>query len=111
MAETYDPSAYTVDEVNTYLDENPDQVETVLAAEGGADEPRKGIIYGRHGTPEPSEDGTNTGGQTVAEAGANATEPEGEGYRKGYHGFVPSRDGDNPQDLTLAGVTGQNQES
>lgn len=100
---TYDPSDYTVDEVNQYLDENPDQTGTVLDAEAEG-KARTGILEGPHATP-------NTEGATFDQAAANTTEPEGEAYRKGYHGFVPSRDGDNPQDLTLAGVTGQNQES
>ena len=97
---TYDPADHTVDEVNAYLDENPDQREAVLAAEAEG-ENRKGIVEGPHSTP------TEGDGQTVTEAGEGATEPEGEAYQKGYHGFVPSRDGDNPVDLTLAAVTGQ----
>lgn len=45
--EPYDPSAYTIAEVNTYLDANPDDVAAVLAAEAGG-KARKGIVEGPH---------------------------------------------------------------
>lgn len=45
----YDPAAHSVDDVNTYLDgAEPDEVARVLAAEGEAEKPRKGILEGRH---------------------------------------------------------------
>ena len=99
--QTYDPSEHTVDEVNAYLDEHPEQAEAVLAAEGEAEKPRVGITEGPHAVT------TTGGGQTVTEAGEHALVSTGEKYEKGYDGFVPSRDGDNPVDLSLAAVTGQ----
>lgn len=45
----YDPTAHSVDEVNTYLsDADPDEVARVLAAEGESEKPRKGIVEGPH---------------------------------------------------------------
>lgn len=45
----YDPAAHSVDDVNTYLDSaEPDEVARILAAEGEAEKPRKGIVEGRH---------------------------------------------------------------
>lgn len=54
MSTTYDPTAHTVDEVNAYLTEHPDEAEAVLAAEAGRadDKPvRTGITEGPHATP------------------------------------------------------------
>lgn len=41
---------------------------------------------------------------TFAEAAEQVPSVEGDKYEKGYDGFVPSRDGDNPEDLTLPAV-------
>jgi hypothetical protein len=47
--ELYDPAAHSVDDVNAYLDTaEPDEVARVLAAEGEAERPRKGILEGPH---------------------------------------------------------------
>lgn len=108
---TFDPNEYTVDEVNDYLADNPDQVGTVLDAEAQG-KARTGILEGPHATPADPTPTVDTGkADTVAEAGEKAPVQVGEKYEKGYEGFVPSRDGDNPVDLTLAGVTGQNQDA
>lgn len=94
----YNPSDYTVDEVNAYLaSADSDEVDRVLAAEA-ADKNRSTV----HG---PS---VTTQGDDFATAAAKATPSTGEAYEKGYFGEVPSRDGDNPEDLTIQGVTGQN---
>lgn len=101
MSETqFNPSDHTVDEVNAYLAEHPDESGAILTAEEDG-QARKGILEGPHATP--AED-TNAP-QTVEQAGEAQTVPAGEKYEKGYEGFVPSRDGDNPVDLSLAGVT------
>ena len=42
-----DPGAFSVDDVNSYLDEHPDDVAAVLAAET-AGKARKGIVEGPH---------------------------------------------------------------
>ena len=107
MAVGDDPSGYTVEQVNEYLSTaSDDEKARVLDAErtGHA---RKGILG-----DEPQDDGTTPGldtskADTIQEAGAKVPDLEGEGYRKGYIGHAPSRDGDNPVDLTLAAVTGQ----
>lgn len=117
---TSDPSDFTVDQVTAYLKDLTDQAERdrVLTAEKNG-KARTGILSGYSEAPAetPAEgDGTTPGldtskAQTVTEAGANQAELVGEAYEKGYHGHVPSRDGDNPVDLTLAGVTGQNKDA
>lgn len=88
---TYNPTDYTVDEVNAYLADHPDERESVLAAEADAGN-RKGIVEGPHGTPAaPSQptatqgdaDGTadtTTKGQTFAEAAENVAHQEAVGY-------------------------------
>lgn len=93
---TFDPADHTVAEVNEYLATADDaERQRVLDAEKDG--------QNRSSVKAPT---TDTGsGQTVTEAGESATEAEGEKYQKGYEGFAPSRDGDNPVDLTLAGVT------
>lgn len=55
MAE-YDPSEYTVDQVNDYLDDHPEEAGAVLALEADSDNPRVGITEGRHAVSEPSAD-------------------------------------------------------
>lgn len=45
-----DPAEATVDAVNEWLDQHPDQAPAVLAAEADGKH-RAGIIHGRHGTP------------------------------------------------------------
>lgn len=45
-----DLDSSTVDQVNTHLDQHPDQVAAVLAAERDG-KSRAGIIHGPHGTP------------------------------------------------------------
>lgn len=46
----FDPAERTVEDVNTHLDNHPDQVDAVLAAER-VGKHRAGIMHGRHGTP------------------------------------------------------------
>lgn len=97
MAEQYDPSNYTVDEVNDYLksDTTTDEERArVLQAERDG-QARKGIL---------GDEATSTEGDATTVTESGAPEAVGEAYQKGYHGFVPSRDGDNPEDLTLQGV-------
>lgn len=96
---TYDPSEHTVDEVNAYLDEHPDEAAAVLAKEAEAEKPRTGITEGPHKAVT-----TEGGAKTVEQAGAEVPQATGEKYEKGYDGFVPSRDGDKTEDLTLQGV-------
>lgn len=100
----FDPSAHTVAEVNDYL-ATADETERqrVLDAEAAGQD--------RSTIKAPSSTSTEGDAQTVTEAGANQAQTVGDQYDKGYVGHVPSRDGDNTEDLTLAGVTGQNQES
>lgn len=45
-----DPARWTVDEVNAWLDQHPDQAATVLAAERDG-KARAGVLHGRHGAP------------------------------------------------------------
>lgn len=101
MTETqYDPSDYTVDQVNDYLADADDaERERVLDAERTGKN-RVGIVGEQ---AEPTDPSTQGGALPVTEA---ASEPQaGEKYEKGYEGYVPSRDGDNPVDLTLSAVT------
>jgi len=45
----FDPTAHTIEEVNAYLEgADVDEVARVLAAEGQAEKPRKGIVEGAH---------------------------------------------------------------
>lgn len=95
--EQFNPSDHTVAEVNDYLASADETERTRVLDAEAADKGRTGVQ-----APSVSTEGNS---QTVAEAGANAVEASGEAYEKGYHGFVPSRDGDKPEDLTLAAVT------
>lgn len=113
------PDDFTVDQVNAYLaTADQDEVDRVLAAEtgdGGKD--RQGVKDAADARTSsllvpPTEDDTKPGvdtssADTVTEAGAKHTEAQGEKYQKGYDGHAPSRDGDEPVDLTIAGVTGK----
>jgi hypothetical protein len=45
-----DLARWTVDEVNAWLDDHPDQATTVLAAERDG-KSRAGVLHGRHGAP------------------------------------------------------------
>lgn len=123
--ETFNPNDHTVDEVTAYLaTASQDEVDRVLAAETGdggkdrqgvkdaADARTSTLLVDPDGTGQVQDDGSKPGldtsnADTLAEAGAKHTEAQGEKYQKGYDGYVPSRDGDEPVDLTLAGVTGQ----
>lgn len=106
-----DPGDYTVDQVNAYLETVTDDAERarVLGAEQDG-QARKGILEGTHTapTPEGEKPGPDTKAETFSEAAAKVQPVQGEKYEKGYDGYAPSRDGDHPVDLTLAGVTGQN---
>lgn len=46
---TFDPEPATVEQVNEWLDEHPDEADRVLALEAGGKH-RSGIMHGRHGT-------------------------------------------------------------
>jgi hypothetical protein len=51
----FDPAGATVDEVNDWLDQHPDQAAAVLAAER-AGKHRAGVMHGRHGAaPDTAE--------------------------------------------------------
>lgn len=113
-----DPKDFTVDQVNAYLaGDDVDEAERRRVLEAEKDgEGRVGILDGPHGYAdsegglkggEPTEGAkvTETKAETFDQAAARHTEAQGEKYQKGYDGFVPSRDGDNPVDLTLAAVT------
>lgn len=56
---------------------------------------------------EQAPNGPTTASATFSEAAETVPHLDGEKYQKGYQGHAPSRDGDNPVDLTLAAVTGQ----
>lgn len=94
-----DPKDFTVDQVNEHL-ATADQAERerVLALETGPEG------KDRVGVKAPEDEPDTNAPQTVTEAGETQTHLEGAKYRKGYDGFVPSRDGDNPEDLTLQAV-------
>lgn len=66
-------------------------------------------------TGGPAEQGHTTEpslvGATFQEAAENATTSSGEAYEKGYFGYVPSKDGPNAVDLSVAGVTGQSKDA
>lgn len=116
---TSDPKDFNVSQVEAYLATADEaEVTRVLGletGEGGKD--REGVKNAAEARTEslrvdPDGTGTTPGldtskADTFTEAADKATEPEGEAYQKGYFGHAPSRDGDNPVDLTLAGVTGQ----
>lgn len=54
--EMADVLAKGVDDLNDYLDGKDEAyVASVLEAEAAAERPRKGVLHGRHGTPEPTE--------------------------------------------------------
>lgn len=51
-----DVLAKGVDDLNDYLDGKDEAyVASVLEAEAASERPRKGVLHGRHGTPEPAE--------------------------------------------------------
>lgn len=114
QTEQFNPSDHNVDDVNAYLETaSDDERARVLQAETEG-QSRKGILEGTHAVkvaPEDQDGGapkvTETKAATFKEAAKAASEPEGEAYQKGYMGYAPSRDGKDPVDLTLAGVTGQ----
>lgn len=80
---TYNPNDYTVDEVNAYLADHPDEREAVLAAETDG-KARKGILEADAAPAEQGDaDGTadtTTKGQTFAEAAENVAHQEAVGY-------------------------------
>lgn len=99
----YDPNDHTVAEVQEHLatlDPEGDEYAAVLQAERDGKN-RVGIV----GDDETPQGETTTEGGAKSPEDSASPEPEGEAYKKGYHGFVPSRDGDDPVDLTLAAVT------
>lgn len=103
-----DPSDFTVDQVKDYLatlDGDDAEVQRVLEAERTG-KARVSLLEAIEGTPEG--DGTTPGLETKAatfqEAAEQALEASGEAYEKGYFGYVPSKDGDHPEDLSVAGV-------
>lgn len=76
----YHPAEHSVDAVNDYLDDNPDQVATVLALEAEAETPRKGIMHGRHGAPAAS---APEGKQVTLELRHHWTDNEGTAHTPG----------------------------
>lgn len=109
------PADFTVEQVNAYL-ATADEAERTRVLDAEKSGKDRSTVKAPEATTPPEGDGTTPGldtskAQTVTEAGANQAELVGEAYEKGYHGHVPSRDGDNPVDLTLAGVTGQNKDA
>lgn len=109
-----DPADFTVDQVNAYLaglDGDDAEVQRVLAAEKDGKD-RKGITEAIEGAPQGDEKPqVTTEAKTFSEAAEDAVESRHEAYAQGYFGTVPSRDGDNPVDLTLAGVTKSDKDS
>jgi len=90
MATAYNPNDYTVDEVNAYVAEHPDERDAVLAAETEG-KARKGVLEA--GEPAPSDPAagteqgdaagtsdTTTKGATFAEAAAQVTHTDDVGY-------------------------------
>ena len=102
--EQFNPSDHTVDEVNAYL-ATADEAERQRVLDAEAADKNRSTVKAPEADPEAKV--TETKAETFSAAAEATSEPEGEKYQKGYDGFVPSRDGDNPVDLTLAGVTGQ----
>lgn len=109
MSETqFDPSEHNVDDVNAYLkDADADERERVLKAE--AEGKDRSTVQAPADDADQGDDGATPGldtgsADTFQEAAAKATEASGEAYEKGYFGHVPSKDGDNPEDLSVAGV-------
>lgn len=98
--ETFDPNDHTVDEVNAYL-ASADDAEKARVLEAEQASQNRKTIDGN------TERVTETKAETFSVAAQAVPEAQGEKYQKGYDGYVPSRDGDEPVDLTLAGVTGQ----
>ena len=76
MTDTYNPSDYTVDQVNDFLDDHPDLTGDVLAAEAEG-QGRVGILQGRHATPQDD---------ASAPVDLNAA-----AYAQGFHGAIPSQ--------------------
>lgn len=123
-----DPKDFTVPQVNDYLagvTTDEDEARRVLEAEK-AGEARVGILDGPHGyaddqgglkMAQPASDGqtgdegATTEAKTFQDAAKDAVESRHEAYAQGYFGTVPSRDGDNAEDLTLAGVTKSDKDS
>lgn len=97
--EQFNPSDHTVDEVNAYLADADDAEKARILDAEQAGQGRKGIVGGDETRV------TETKAETFDQAAEATAEPDGEKYQKGYDGYAPSRDGDNPVDLTLAGVT------
>lgn len=84
----------TNDDVNAYIEANPDERDAVLAAEADGQN-RKGIVEGPHATQagadaqgDPSTADTSTKGATFAEAAAAYTEQSA----LGYFGSSPERE-------------------
>lgn len=50
----FDPAAHNVEQVNAYLEQHPDEVERVLAAEATG-KGRQGVLQGPHAAQEPQE--------------------------------------------------------
>lgn len=105
------PDDFTVDQVTAFLAtaDDAEKARVIEAEKHG--QGRKGIVGEDEPAPEAEPESKPTvdtsKADTVEQAGAKHTEAQGEKYQKGYDGFVPSRDGDNPVDLTLAAVTGK----
>jgi hypothetical protein len=79
MTDTYNPADYTVDQVNEFLDANPDQTDAVLAAE--ADEAnggkaRVGILEGPHAPDQP-------------DSGPESQDLVAAAQEAGFHGTAP----------------------
>lgn len=92
----------TVDKVNAYIEEHPDEREAVLAAEADG-ENRKGIVEGPHATADDAEaDGqpstTTTKAQTFSDAAENVTHYD----EKGFLGTSPERERTGASDKGLS---------
>jgi len=94
MATAYNPNDYTVDEVNAYVADNPDERDDVLAAEREG-KARKGVLEAGEPAPEGTTQGdadgtadTTTKGQTFAEAAEAVAHQE----EVGYVGTSPERE-------------------
>ena len=109
QAEQFDPSAHTVDEVNAYLaDADEAERQRVLQAEADGKDRATVKAPEAHEDAPQADEGTKpkeTKAETFKEAAKHVPQADGEKYQKGYEGYVPSRDGDNPVDLSLAAVT------
>lgn len=83
MTDTYQPADYTVDQVNEFLDDHPDQTGAVLASEAEG-QGRVGILNGRHATPE-------TAPEAPGDAAADPVDLVATSNTQGFHGAVPSQ--------------------